>query len=218
MPPEEAAMAVRPPQHIAVFQQMNSGEAKIAGIRRYGGKRFRLECFAIDRPLPPVLDDTRGLLPEALTADLVLDYLRHPDLSEDLAALCARASIPVIAPGRKIRYAISPPTCCGLAPQEGLGAYGRLFGAPSLEVEVVDGRLAAVRVLRGAPCGATWAAAAKMIGHPLDDAPTRMGLEVQFFCSADPAGWDPLYGHSPVHFAGHVHRTALAKALARPQK
>lgn len=94
-----------------------------------------------------------------------------------------------------------------------MGEYGRLFGTPSLEVDVVDGRLSAVRVLRGAPCGATWAAAERMIGQPVADAPTRMGLEVQFFCAADPAGWDPLFGRSPVHFAGHVHHTALARAL-----
>jgi hypothetical protein len=103
-------MGIHPPQRIAVFQQMNSGEAKIAGIRRYGGDRFRLECFAIDRPLPAVLDDTRAWLPERIAADLVLDYLRHPDLSQDLAALCARESIPMIAPGRNIRYAVTPPT------------------------------------------------------------------------------------------------------------
>jgi len=40
-----------------------------------------------------------------------------------------------------------------------------------------------------------------------------MGLEVQFFCSADPAGWDPIYGKSPVHFAGNVHAKALEKAI-----
>jgi len=94
-----------------------------------------------------------------------------------------------------------------------LGAYGRLFGTPAFAVNVIDGRLAAMRVLRGAPCGATWAAAERMIGVPAADAPTRLGLEVQFFCSADPAGWDPLFGRSPVHFAGKLHRAALAKAL-----
>lgn len=103
-------MTPRHPQRIAVFQQMNSGEAKIAGIRRYGGDRFRLACVAIDQPLPPVLDDTAAFLPQNLAADLVLDYLRHPDLTEDLAALCARRSIPMIAPGRRVRYAVTPPT------------------------------------------------------------------------------------------------------------
>ena len=103
-------MTPRHPQRIVVFQQMNSGEAKIAGIRRYGGDRFRLACVAIDQPLPPVLDDTAAFLPQNLAADLVLDYLRHPDLTEDLAALCARRSIPMIAPGRRVRYAVTPPT------------------------------------------------------------------------------------------------------------
>ncbi len=45
------------------------------------------------------------------------------------------------------------------------------------------------------------------------EAPTQLGLVTQFFCTADPAGWDPLYGKSPVHFAGEVHRAALLRAL-----
>ena len=97
-------------QRVAVFQQGNSAEAKIAGIRRYGGGRFQLECFAIDQPLPDVLDDTSAILPDLIHADLVLDYLRHPDLSEDLALLCERQYIPVIAPGRTIHYSVTPPT------------------------------------------------------------------------------------------------------------
>lgn len=96
-----------------------------------------------------------------------------------------------------------------------MGAYGRLFGSPVFAVDQVHGRLAAIRVLRGAPCGATWAAAERLIGLPVADAAMRLGLEVQFFCTADPAGWDPLYGRSPVHFAGNIHRSALEKALGR---
>jgi hypothetical protein len=103
-------MATTARQHIAVFQQNGSGEPKIAGIRRYGGRRFHLDIIAIDQVLPPVLDDTTTILPREMMADLVLDYLRHPDLSEDLAALCARRSIPMIAPGRTMRYALTPPT------------------------------------------------------------------------------------------------------------
>jgi hypothetical protein len=97
-------------QRVAVFQQNGSGEAKIAGIRRYGDHLIRLEKLAIDQVLPPVLDDTAAILPARLEADLVLDYLRHPDLSEDLAALCERQGIPMIAPGRRMRYALTPPT------------------------------------------------------------------------------------------------------------
>jgi len=77
----------------------------------------------------------------------------------------------------------------------------------------VNGKIASVTVVRGAPCGATWEAVKKVIGLSVEEAPIRIGLEVQFFCSADPAGWDPIFGKSPVHFAGNVHCQALEKAL-----
>jgi len=69
-------------------------------------------------------------------------------------------------------------------------------------------------VLRGAPCGATWEAAKRMRGVPLSDAGVRIGLETQFFCTANPAGWDPIYGKSPLHLAGEIHSKALNKALS----
>jgi hypothetical protein len=48
---------------------------------------------------------------------------------------------------------------------------------------------------------------------PAEEAIVRIGLETQFFCSADPAGWDPIWGKSPVHFAGDVHSAALKRAV-----
>lgn len=76
-----------------------------------------------------------------------------------------------------------------------------------------NGKIAQIEVIRGAPCGATWEAAKRMKGMPPEDAVVRMGLETQFFCSANPAGWDPIYGKSPVHFAGELHSVALNRAL-----
>ena len=72
--------------------------------------------------------------------------------------------------------------------------------------------------MRGAPCGATWHAAKKMIGLETTEAIVRMGLEPQFYCSADPAGWDPINGKSPVHFAGKVHSAALEKSVEKADK
>lgn len=70
-----------------------------------------------------------------------------------------------------------------------------------------------IEVLRGAPCAATWDAAVKVVGLPVDQAIGRIGLEVQLLCKADPSGWDPIHGTSPLHFAGKVHSLALKKAL-----
>ena len=72
-----------------------------------------------------------------------------------------------------------------------------------------------IRVLRGAPCGATWGAASRMTGLDAEEAAVRMGLDTQFFCTADPAGWDPLYGKSPVHLACNLHSAALRRAARK---
>lgn len=78
---------------------------------------------------------------------------------------------------------------------------------------IKDNKIETVQVLRGASCAATWEAGKRLIGTPVDDAARKMGIEAQFFCFANPAGWDPIYGKSPVHFAGKVHSKALAKAI-----
>lgn len=76
-----------------------------------------------------------------------------------------------------------------------------------------DDKIVDIQILHGAPCGATWEAVRGVIGMPVEEAVVRIGLETQFFCSADPAGWDPMYGHSPVHFAGEIHTAALKRAI-----
>ena len=80
-------------------------------------------------------------------------------------------------------------------------------------MKVEAGKITDIKVKRGAPCGATWEAALRVVNMPAEEAIIRMGLEAQFFCTADPAGWDPIYGKSPVHFAGDVHAAALKRAI-----
>lgn len=89
------------PQRILVFHQNGRGESKIQGIRTFGEGLFKLETVSIDVPLPPLLDDASEYLPSDIQADLVLDFLRHPDLSQDLAVLCRNKGIPMVASGKK---------------------------------------------------------------------------------------------------------------------
>ncbi len=99
-------------QKVLIFQQNGSGEQKIAGVKKYGEDLFELEVFSIDEVLPPVLDDTSEHIPSDISCDLVLDFLKHQDLSQDLAALCAEKKIPIISSGKKIinNWAKTPPT------------------------------------------------------------------------------------------------------------
>lgn len=99
-------------QRLMVFQQNGSGKLKIEGLRKYGREFYQLDIVDIDMTLPLVLDDTSEYLPTDIDCDLVLDFLRHNDLSTDLAAMCVKKKIPLIASGKKINGVgvITPPT------------------------------------------------------------------------------------------------------------
>jgi hypothetical protein len=99
-------------QQILVFQQHRSGEEKIRGIRTYGRDLHIVHVISIDRPMPPVIDEPRGYLPQHIDGDLVLDFLRHPDLSLELALMCRDRAIPVVASGKKLQVkgVFTPPT------------------------------------------------------------------------------------------------------------
>lgn len=99
-------------QKILVFQQRGSAESKIKGIRVYGAGQFDLKVISIDSALPVIIDEPEEHLPSTIDADLALDFLQHPDLSQELAALCRRKKIPLIASGKKrrLKTVISIPT------------------------------------------------------------------------------------------------------------
>lgn len=207
-------------QKITVFQQNGSGKSKIAGIKRFGKGKFHIEVVDIDEQLPGVIDDSSEYLPDHIDADLVLDYLKHPDLACDLAILCQKQGIPVVASGKKITEGdvFTPSTCCMLPKHEVLGEYGKLFGAPEVNIKINGGYVEKVDVIRGAPCGATWDAAEKIQGLSIEDAAVRLGLEVQFFCTADPASWDPITGKSPVHIAADIHTAAFNRFVRKQNR
>ena len=204
-------------QKIIVFEQNNSGENKIQAISKYAKDLIELKRYSIDEDLPPLINDSTEYFPKDLDADLVINYLKHPDLSEDLSLICKKKNIPVVASRKKIKVkgTLIPPTCCGLSRHNSLGNYGELFGAPEYEVELEDGKIKALKTVRGAPCGATWDAAKQQIGLDIEEAIIHIGLSTQFFCKADPSDWDPIFGKSPVHFAADIHSAALERAYKK---
>lgn len=204
----------QPDDLITVFQQNGTGEKKIQGIALYGEGLKVVEVIDFPTTLPDFIDEPEDYFPAHIKGGLVLSFLKHPDLADYAAHYCRRQGLAMIASGpRKIAGAHCPVTCCGLAPKEGLGGYGRQFGLPEYKITMTEGRITAIQVLRGASCGATWLAAAGLQGCSPEEALEKVAREVQFHCQADPAAFDPISGHSPLHFAGHVHTKALETAL-----
>lgn len=199
--------------HIVVFQQNGSGAEKIAGILEFGHDIEIARVISIDAALAEIIDEPQQYVPDDFSGDLVLCFLKHPDLADYLAEICQRKAIPMIAAGKSIRGALTPFTCCGLGRHKHLGAYGEQFGFPEFEAEVENGRITEITVKRGASCGATWEAVQQIIGLTPDEALKAFAREVQYLCTADPSAFDPLSGESALHYAGDVHTAALKKAL-----
>ncbi len=197
---------------IIVFQQQNSGELKVEGVRRYGQGITVTKTVNVDAYLPDFIEDPEEFIDEDFSADLVLNFLKHPDLVEHLMRLCEKKGIELVSAGKK-GSGFTPFTCCGLGKSKKLGVYGESFGLPEYEVIVNDNLITDIKVIRGAPCGATWDALHEYVGSTVEDVMVRLPRQVQYFCVADPSGFDPITGKSPVHYAGYVHIAALTKAI-----
>ena len=96
------------PFKIVVFEQFGSGEKKIQGITTHGTGLEISRRFNIEENLPEIVDDPEHYITEDFSADLVLDFLKHPDLSAHLAQICRKKNIPVIASGKKHADAMTP--------------------------------------------------------------------------------------------------------------
>ncbi|MFH1215983.1 MAG: DUF166 family (seleno)protein DfsP [Pseudomonadota bacterium] len=204
-------------EKIIIFQQAGSGDAKIKGIRKYGSNLDITRIFDLPGGLPEFIDDPAPFFPDDFQADLVISFLKHPDLLDYLADLCRKKRIPLIASGKKSSKAITPVTCCSLGRLPGLGGYGELFGIPEYEVTLQDNKIIDLRVVRGASCGASWEVREKIIGLTTDQALECFAREVQYLCPTDPSNFDPVTGKSALHIAGNVHVNALEKAIRQAE-
>ena len=198
--------------NIIVFQQQNSGELKVEGVQRYGVDITITKTINVDKYLPDFIEEPENFIDDDFSADLVLNFLKHPDLVDHLMKLCEKKGIEIVSAGKK-GSGFTPFTCCGLGRNKKLGVYGESFGLPEYKVSISADVITDIEVLRGAPCGATWDALQEYIGCSVEDVKVRLPRQVQYFCVADPSGFDPVSGKSPVHFAGYVHIAALTKAI-----
>ncbi len=158
------------------------------------------------------------------SAEIVVTYSLHPDLTSAIALLAAEAGVrALIVPGGHAKASISElnkisekfdisievdEICCTLEANSANSPFAEIFGVPVLKVKTRDGKVAKVEVIKGAPCGSTWHMARELVGVPVKDAPPKAGLIVQQYpCRA-------IRGEmGGIHESGELHKQALIKAL-----
>lgn len=158
------------------------------------------------------------------SAEIIVTYSLHPDLTSAVARLAAEAGVrALIVPGGPAKASIPElnkiseesgmsievdEICCSLEANSANSPFADIFGVPVLKVETRDGKIAKVEVIKGAPCGSTWHMARELVGVPVKDAPPKAGLIVQQYpCRA-------VRGEmGGIHESGELHKQALIKAL-----
>lgn len=158
------------------------------------------------------------------SADILITYSLHPDLTSAIAKLAAAAGVrSLIVPGGPSRASVPElkeisemsgmnievdEICCTLEPNSCNRPFAEIFGSPVLKVRTENGIIAEVKVVKGAPCGSTWHMAKEIIGIPVKDAPPKAGLLIQHYpCRASRGDM------GGIHESGELHKQALIKAL-----
>jgi hypothetical protein len=223
---------------LIVFTQGAYGERILENLRRRAPRDWVIEESIIPGSLPAMIEEPESIV-EALrlggTWDLVLFMGESPAAFTLLPSILEKVKVgAVIAPvddydwlprglerqvGDEVEEIgveiVFPRTFCTLTPVgvPPIDEFAELFGAPSLEVEVVDGEVSCVDVLRGAPCGSTHYMAEKLPGTKVGDAKPRAGTLVQIYPCLASRRVDRFFGDSPIHVAGKLAEKALEKAL-----
>ncbi|NPB02394.1 MAG: hypothetical protein GXO28_05745 [Methanopyri archaeon] len=167
-------------------------------------------------------DHARSLLPGDLSGfDLVISYILHPDLQIALAETAEPPVLYEVVPEPAVKdeitslkedVAFPPYTPCSLEPDTGvpnIDRFAERFGRPELRVDVSEGRIENIEVLRGSPCGATWEAAEEVEGEPATrETVNTFALRACHRCAA------PRFGRLETKdLASYFHAEALARAL-----
>jgi hypothetical protein len=197
-------------------------------------------AFQVPKALPPVLDDPAEFLPPALgKAEVIVAINIHPELLLEIPSRVGGGSVRVLVapiedpnwvkPGlqRQVTLACAqheiesafPKPFCSLSPSTpALEEFCEQYkvGLPSLRITVTDGRVAAVEVLRGSPCGLTAFVAEQLVGLPADESlPKRAGEFHHAYPCLATMNIDPATGDTVMHASLAILIGQIAEALRR---
>lgn len=213
---------------IGVITRGKYGHRLIESVKEHSG--FSVVTADLPELVPLFIEEPDEFLEDlnfdknVFSADILVTYSLHPDLTSAIAKLAAKAGVKsLIVPGGPSRASVPElkkiseasgmdievdEICCTLEPNAFNRPFAEIFGSPVLKVRTEDGKIAEVKVIKGAPCGSTWHMAKEIVGVPVKDAPPKAGLLIQHYPCRAARG--DLGG---IHESGEMHKQALIKAL-----
>jgi hypothetical protein len=202
-----------------------------------------VDAYQVPRSLPPVLDDAGEYLPSELGAgDVIVAINVHPEILLEIPTMVAGGSTraliaPIedpnwIRPGlqRQVTQACAgndmesafPKPFCSLEPATPAVAEfceQLRVGKPTFKMTLDGGKVAAVEVVRGSPCGVTDFVAQELVGLPADDSLHEKAgqLHHTYPCLAS-MSLDPSTGETIMHASLYLMWDGVKAALQEARK
>jgi len=181
---------------IAIVGSGRCSEELVRNVSVHGKKTVIGERVFL-KDLPPILEDLEGLIPESVfKADVVLDFSGHLDIPYALK----KAKRVITGSRCDLPNTVAVDCFCSIDISEE-------FGIPEFRIEVEEGKIREIEVIKSSPCGAAYYLAEKLKGMPVEEAISRCGLLTQFVCKGRGGP------KSAIHRAAEIHKAAIERAI-----
>lgn len=199
----------------------------------YISKEFDAEFIELEKPVSMFADEIEipeGVLRKIESADILITYTLHPDLTLDLVeTLHDKVEWVIVAAWRgagfknqleRLGNVTCPENMCDLQ-ENGNSVFDEFvskFGRPIVKVSCQGDKIVDIEVFRSSPCGSTFFVAEEMIGEKVDDLPIKAGLKIQHYpCRAAKMR---LFADDECkkEMAANFHKEAFEDALEKGRK
>ncbi len=196
-------------------------------------KFFDIVVYEIPENLPELIENPSDYLkiPEDFKPDMIISFAFHPDINLELVKLASERGIGLLIvsggaesgsyaqlkeEGKKRGVTVLWDEICCAIPDikdERFSEFFKHFGSPEVEVEIENGKIKDVKVIRSAFCGATYFVAEKIKGLSIEEAPTKAGYYTQIYPCMAKRGLN-----GGIHKAARAHKKAVEKAIEKALK
>lgn len=195
----------------------------------YGSHAENIEAvYRVEKPASVMIDKPERLIPELPNSDLAVAIALHPDVTLTLPDILASKGVkalitPVedpawLSPGLRrqverrcmelgLEYAAPKPFCSlDRGPYETINGFISLFkvGKPVLDIDVSQGVVKSVAVLRSSPCGSSWYIARRIALRRVEELPDVLSKAHHAYPCTASMSRDPELGDAILHRAGYI--------------
>jgi hypothetical protein len=189
---------------------------------------FETEFILLEQPTSSFADEIdipEDVLKKLETADLLITYVLHPDLTLEIVdRLHDKVGWIIVAAWKgegfknqleRFENVTAPINMCDLEENGNqiFDEFTSKFGRPIVKIFSENDKVTEIQVLRTSPCGSTLFVADEMIGQDLEDLPIKAGLKLQHYPCRAPKFRLFTDEECKKEMAANLHKNAFEEAL-----